>query len=93
MNTRLIAHPHRLVEEHPDRAVSWFAVGCYYMACQQYEAARRYFGKVGASAPGTFDWHLESDLGTTPALCHRRHRRRRRRCCRYERHQALLGTS
>lgn len=27
----------RLVEEHPDRAVSWFAVGCYYMCSQQYE--------------------------------------------------------
>ncbi len=45
-----IAHPHRLVEEHPDRAVSWFAVGCYYMACQQYEAARRYFGKASPAA-------------------------------------------
>lgn len=44
----------RLVEEHPERAVSWFAVGCYYMACQQYEAARRYFGKVGRA--GTVGW-------------------------------------
>jgi hypothetical protein len=25
--------------------VSWFAVGCYYMSAQQYEAARRYFAK------------------------------------------------
>ena len=36
------------MEEHPDRAVSWFAVGCYYMCAQQYEAARRYFGKATA---------------------------------------------
>jgi tetratricopeptide (TPR) repeat protein len=38
----------RLVEEHPDRAVSWFAVGCYYMCAQQHESARRYFGKATA---------------------------------------------
>lgn len=37
---------HRLVEGHPDKAVSWFAVGCYYMCTQQYEAARRHFGKA-----------------------------------------------
>ena len=36
------------MEEHSDRAVSWFAVGCYYMCSQQYEAARRYFGKATA---------------------------------------------
>ena len=38
--------PARLVEEHPDRAVSWFAVGCYYMCARQHEQARRYFGKA-----------------------------------------------
>ena len=36
----------RLVEEHPDRALSWFAVGCYYLCTQQYDSARRYFGKA-----------------------------------------------
>ena len=36
----------RLAEGHPDKAVSWFAVGCYYMCTQQYEAARRHFGKA-----------------------------------------------
>ncbi|KAL4427283.1 hypothetical protein ABPG77_003192 [Micractinium sp. CCAP 211/92] len=46
--TELFARGHKLVEEHPDRAVSWFAVGCYYMCSQQYEQARRYFGKATA---------------------------------------------
>lgn len=36
----------RLVEEYPDRALSWFAVGCYYLCTQQYDSARRYFGKA-----------------------------------------------
>lgn len=46
----------RLVEEHPDRAVAWFAVGCYYMCAQQYEQARRYFGKVCMAAGWAGRW-------------------------------------
>lgn len=49
-------HARRLVEEHPERAVSWFAVGCYYMCAQQYEAARRYFGKVRPLAALGLRW-------------------------------------
>ncbi|GLC37175.1 hypothetical protein PLESTB_000988000 [Pleodorina starrii] len=37
---------HRLTEEHPELAVSWYAVGCYYLAARQPEAARRYLGKA-----------------------------------------------
>ena len=36
----------RLVEEYPDRAVSWFGVACYYLCIGRYENARRYFGKA-----------------------------------------------
>ncbi|KAK9823965.1 hypothetical protein WJX72_006697 [[Myrmecia] bisecta] len=42
----LFLRSHRLVEEYPDRALSWYAVGCYYLCTQQYENARRYFGKA-----------------------------------------------
>lgn len=42
----LLRRGHKLVEEYPDRAVSWFGVGCYYMATQQYEQARRFFAKA-----------------------------------------------
>lgn len=34
------------MEEYPDSALSWFAVGCYYMAARHFEAARRYFSKA-----------------------------------------------
>lgn len=34
------------MEEYPDSSLSWFAVGCYYMATRQFEAARRYFSKA-----------------------------------------------
>lgn len=37
---------HRLMEEHPGDAMSWYASGCYYMACGQYDSARRYFGRA-----------------------------------------------
>lgn len=37
---------HKLVQDHPDSAQSWFGVGCYYLASRQLEAARRYFAKA-----------------------------------------------
>ena len=37
---------HKLVEEHPEKAVSWFAVGCYYMCISQFDSAERYFQKA-----------------------------------------------
>jgi anaphase-promoting complex subunit 6 len=39
------------VQEYPQRAVSWFAVGCYYMCTRQYEFARRYFGRATTVDP------------------------------------------
>lgn len=39
---------HKLVEEYPDKAVSWFAVACYYYCVRQFDAARRYFSKATA---------------------------------------------
>ena len=37
---------HKLVEAHPSKAVSWFAVGCYYYCIKQYDSAERYFQKA-----------------------------------------------
>lgn len=37
---------HRLTEEHPDMALAWHAVGCYYLAARHPEAARRHFAKA-----------------------------------------------
>ncbi|KAK9905515.1 hypothetical protein WJX75_001308 [Coccomyxa subellipsoidea] len=42
----LFLRAHKLVEEYPDRAVSWFGVACYYLCIGRYENARRYFGKA-----------------------------------------------
>lgn len=39
-------HVCRLVEDYPSRALSWFAVGCYYLCTLQHDKARRYFGKA-----------------------------------------------
>lgn len=74
----------RLVEEYPERAVSWFAVACYYLCTRQFEVARRYFGKAtsmdSSFAPAwigfghSFAFQDESDqvgsiLPAPPRLC------------------------
>jgi hypothetical protein len=41
----------RLVEEYPERAISWYAVGVYYTCIRQHDAARRYFGKATTLDP------------------------------------------
>ena len=45
----LIAH--NLVDAYPSRAVSWFAVGCYYYTVKKFDAARRYFNKATTVEP------------------------------------------
>ncbi|KAI4333556.1 hypothetical protein L6164_018344 [Bauhinia variegata] len=42
-----------LVKDYPQKALSWFAVGCYYCCIKKYDQARRYFSKA-TSLDGTF---------------------------------------
>ena len=37
---------HQLVDSHPQEAVAWFAVGCYYYMIPNFDSARRYFEKA-----------------------------------------------
>jgi len=37
---------HKLVDIYPGKAVSWFAVGCYYMLVNKHETARRFLNKA-----------------------------------------------
>ncbi|XP_046848454.1 cell division cycle protein 16 homolog [Xenia sp. Carnegie-2017] len=37
---------HKLVENYPHQAVSWYAVASYYYLLSKYEAARRFFSKA-----------------------------------------------
>ncbi|KAI9031289.1 hypothetical protein DFJ74DRAFT_744467 [Hyaloraphidium curvatum] len=37
---------HELVARYPDKAVTWFAVGSYYLLAERGEEARRYFAKA-----------------------------------------------
>ena len=46
LNSELFYCAHRLVETDPDKAVSWFAVGCYYLLAQKFDTAQRYFHKA-----------------------------------------------
>lgn len=36
----LFLRAHKLVEEYPEKAVSWFAVGCYYFCIRNYDRYR-----------------------------------------------------
>ncbi|KAG0597202.1 hypothetical protein M758_UG320200 [Ceratodon purpureus] len=51
----LFLRAHNLIQEYPQKAISWFAVGCYYHCIRQFDHARRYFCKAttleGAFAP------------------------------------------
>lgn len=37
---------HKLVDNYPDQALSWYAVGSYYYLISKYEAARRFLSKA-----------------------------------------------
>lgn len=37
---------HNLVSAYPERAISWYAVACYYYIIGKFELARRYFSKA-----------------------------------------------
>ncbi|XP_076940985.1 anaphase-promoting complex subunit 6-like [Bidens hawaiensis] len=45
-----------LVKDYPQKAISWFAVGCYYYCVKKYDQSRCYFSKAttldGTFAPG-----------------------------------------
>ncbi|XP_077227444.1 anaphase promoting complex 6 isoform X2 [Tasmannia lanceolata] len=42
-----------LVKDYPQKALSWFAVGCYYYCIKKYDQSRRYFCKA-TNLDGTF---------------------------------------
>ncbi|KAH8518734.1 hypothetical protein H0E87_000544 [Populus deltoides] len=42
-----------LVKDYPQKALSWFAVGCCYYCIKKYDQSRRYFSKA-TSLDGTF---------------------------------------
>ncbi|KVI10531.1 Tetratricopeptide-like helical, partial [Cynara cardunculus var. scolymus] len=42
-----------LVKDYPQKAISWFSVGCYYYCIKKYDQSRRYFSKA-TSLDGTF---------------------------------------
>jgi len=46
LKQRLFFVAHRLVAAYPRRAVSWHAVGCYYLLLDALEVARRFFHKA-----------------------------------------------
>ncbi|GJP52697.1 hypothetical protein CLOM_g11789, partial [Closterium sp. NIES-68] len=42
---------HQLVDDHPNSALAWFAVACYYYCIRQHDQARRFFCKATTINP------------------------------------------
>jgi anaphase-promoting complex subunit 6 len=51
MKSELFFCAHQLVDAYPDKAVAWFAVGCYYFLVKKFDPARRYFSKATTIDP------------------------------------------
>lgn len=49
--SELFSLAHKLAAEHPDRAISAYAIGCYYLLIGKPETARRYFNKASCLDP------------------------------------------
>ncbi|GAA6050908.1 hypothetical protein JCM3770_002528 [Rhodotorula araucariae] len=45
LRSRLFLVAHEMVENEPDDAISWYAVGLWYFAGKRWEESRRFFGK------------------------------------------------
>ncbi|KWU42148.1 TPR-like protein [Rhodotorula sp. JG-1b] len=46
LRSRLFLLSHEMVDNEPDDAISWYAVGLWYFAGKRWEESRRYFGKA-----------------------------------------------
>ncbi|GAA5975618.1 hypothetical protein JCM10908_005220 [Rhodotorula pacifica] len=46
LRSRLFLLAHEMVDNEPDDAISWYAVGLWYFAGKRWEESRRYFGKA-----------------------------------------------
>ena len=43
LHSKLFLLAHELVDKEPEAAMSWYAVGVYYLSTRKYSEARRYF--------------------------------------------------
>lgn len=46
LRSRLFLLAHQLIDQQPDEAVSWYAVGLWYFAGKRWDEARRFLGKA-----------------------------------------------
>ncbi|TBU24014.1 TPR-like protein [Dichomitus squalens] len=51
LNPKLFLLAHELVEREPENAISWYAVGIWYMCVRKYQEARTYFSKTSLMDP------------------------------------------
>lgn len=58
LRSRLYLLAQELVENEPDDAVSWYAVGLWYFAGRRWEESRRYFGCAILFLLNRFQYHI-----------------------------------
>ncbi|KAL9190673.1 hypothetical protein ACHAXT_000379 [Thalassiosira profunda] len=67
LRRRLFQLAHRLVDDDPKDALSWFAVGSYYYACRRYDLAQRHFSRSTRLDPGCAEGWI--GFGCSFAVC------------------------
>ncbi|EIN10021.1 TPR-like protein [Punctularia strigosozonata HHB-11173 SS5] len=51
LHSRLFVLAHELVDKEPESAISWYAVGVWYMSQKKWSEARKYFSKTSLMDP------------------------------------------
>ncbi|KAI0787967.1 TPR-like protein [Fomes fomentarius] len=51
LNSKLFLLAHELVDKEPESAISWYAVGMWYMCIKKFQEARTYFSKTSLMDP------------------------------------------
>ena len=49
LRSKLFLVAHDMVDNEPDDAISWYAVGLWYFSGKRWEESRRFFGCVSLS--------------------------------------------
>lgn len=62
LNSKLFLLAHELVDKEPESAISWYAVGMWYMCIKKFQEARTYFRYAAKTLRANFLWEMYSPI-------------------------------
>jgi len=72
LHSKLFILAHEMVDKEPENAVSWYAVGVWYLTAKKWQDARTYFRYFYTHGEGTPTDYLYKQVNTYgPSLCPR----------------------